>query len=74
MKKFKVGNQAFIKDFSGGRLEDALPIETAKVIKVSDKQITFDIGYDKLSLKLRHSEKWDWCHYESIILSSSPVQ
>lgn len=73
MTKFQIGEFAYVKDFSYGSelADDTLPIEKAKVIGLTDKQVTFDIGYDTIKLKLRKAEKWDWCYYESIMIRPS---
>ena len=69
MNKFKLGEKCVVKDFSNGVVDDMLPIETAKVIGITDKQITFDIGYDTIRLKLRSAAKWQWCFYESVLIT-----
>ena len=72
MNKFIVGDECYVKDFSNGVIEDMLPIETAKVIGLTEKQVTFDIGYDTIKLKLRSAKKWEWCFYESVMITPAP--
>ena len=68
MKRFQIGAEAHVKDFSNGVIEDMLPIEKAKVLSITDTFVTFDIGYDTIKLKLRRAAKWEWVFYESILI------
>ena len=70
-REFKLGEKCVIKDFSNGVVEDMLPIETAKVKHISGSYVTFDIGYDTIRLKLRSAQKWEWCFYESVMITPS---
>ena len=71
MNKFRIGEKCYVKDFSNGVIEDLLPIQEAQVIGMTDSFVTFDIGYDTIKLKLRSAEKWEWCFYESVMITPS---
>ena len=70
-REFKLGEKCVVKDFSNGVVEDMLPIETAKVKQISGSYVTFDIGFDTIRLKLRSAQKWEWCFYESVMITPS---
>ena len=53
------------------KIEDLLPIETAVVISRTGDKIKFDIGYDKITLKVHIAEKWEWCGNDAIMLRPS---
>ena len=68
MEKFRVGQQCYVKDFNNAKIEDLLPIETAVVISRAGDKIKFDIGYEKITLKVHTAEKWEWCANDAIMI------
>ena len=53
------------------KIADLIPIETSVVISRTGDKIKFDIGYDKITLKVQTAEKWEWCANDAIMIRPS---
>lgn len=67
MNKFRVGQKAVVKDFYG--LTPPAQSLDLTVQRITDHRVFFlDADGKDFQLKLRTSDKWEWCLYEPSIL------